>query len=158
MKIKLSINKNISIGFISSVFAFLFFYYLLDPIQYVLNDFIINGLLLFLTSIEQLFNGFDLHFPQNPEIDLFLFLILGICPLMIILTFVFYEMKHRLNNGNPGKSNPEGSSDKNISGIFRNILLFKKRWILISLTMLIFLIAIITLHNLLFSTTQNLLF
>ena len=158
MKILIRINNNIKIGIISSIIAALFFYYILDPIQDILNNILIKGSLLFFAYMGPLFDGTNLHIPQNPEIDTSLFYFIGICSISLILISIIYFSENKLDDKEPEKFNPGDSFKNKILRLFQNMLLFTRRWFIISLTMIIFLIAIITIYSFLFPAAKFFLF
>jgi hypothetical protein len=153
LKIKfLKIFRYVKIGLVSTIIAALFFYYFLDPILNYTNDILFNASLLFLVSIDPLING-----SRDADSTIILSLLLGVCLFSVIMVFIFYYLRFKLIDIKHLKPDPDDKTN-NRFWIFKNVFLFKKRWLLLSLILVIFIIAVLSLQNLLFPAANNLRF
>ncbi|MDR3666284.1 MAG: hypothetical protein P4L35_05530 [Ignavibacteriaceae bacterium] len=149
--------RNIKIGLVSSFISGLFFYYLLDSIVSYEDNILINTSLLFSASLDPLINGSGLFFSHDPELYSLLFFLLGICSFSAIVVISFYLLRFKLKKLLQWGSDSEDHLNKK-SWIFQIILQVKNRWVLISLSLIIFIIAVLTLRNLIIIPSNALLF
>jgi hypothetical protein len=151
------IFRNIKIGLISSGIAAIFFYYSLDTIIYFEDNILINNSGLFLSSVNPLMNGSSLLLFQDPELATLLFSLFIISIFSVILVSLFNYLRFKLYNLKEWGSDSNDYVNKK-SWIFQIILLLKKRWILISLSMIIYVIALLSLQSLLVAASGSLMF
>jgi len=150
LKIKfLRIFRYVKIGLVSTIIAALFFYYFLDHILNYANDIFFNASLLFLVSFDPLSNG-----SRDPESTIILSFLLGACLFSLILVFIFYYLRYKLIDIDHLKPDSDDQINTRF-WIFKNLFLFKKRWLLLSLILVIFIIAVLSLQNLLFPAANN---
>jgi hypothetical protein len=102
-------------------------------------------------------NGSSLLLFQDPELATLLFSLFIISIFSVILVSLFNYLRFKLYNLKEWGSDSNDYVNKK-SWIFQIILLLKKRWILISLSMIIYVIALLSLQSLLVAASGSLMF